>query len=81
MPTSPAPPAFHFGMGKMPAPPETNPARPLSRLSVVIPARNEEGYIASTIEHLDLEAPLLQPVARRFRVTGEHLHGVQGEFV
>ena len=65
----------------MPAPPEIKPTRPLSRLSVVMPARDEEGCIASTIEHLDLEAPLLEPVARRFRVAGEHLHGLQGKFV
>jgi dolichol-phosphate mannosyltransferase len=36
----------------MPNPPETKPDRPLSLLSVVIPARDEEGCIASTIEHL-----------------------------
>jgi len=42
----------------MSAPPETNPARPLSLLSVVMPARNEEGCIASTIEHLHLELSL-----------------------
>jgi len=31
---------------------------PLTRLSVVIPARNEEGCIASTVEHLHLELQL-----------------------
>src|SRR5262245_28682373 len=31
---------------------------PLARLSVVIPARNEEGCIASTVEHLHLEMRL-----------------------
>jgi dolichol-phosphate mannosyltransferase len=36
----------------MPAPLETKPTRPLTLLSVVIPARDEEGCIASTIEHL-----------------------------
>jgi dolichol-phosphate mannosyltransferase len=36
-----------------------NPA-PLSLLSVVIPARDEEGCIASTIEHLHLELVLRQ---------------------
>jgi len=33
-------------------------SRPLSLLSVVIPARNEEGCIGSTIEHLHLELRL-----------------------
>ena len=33
-------------------------ARPLSLLSVIIPARNEEGCIAPTIEHLHLELRL-----------------------
>jgi dolichol-phosphate mannosyltransferase len=42
----------------MPTPPETKPARPLTLLSVVIPARDEEGCIASTIEHLHLELSL-----------------------
>jgi dolichol-phosphate mannosyltransferase len=31
------------------------PARPLRMLSIVIPARDEEGCIASTVEHLHLE--------------------------
>ncbi|MBV9491557.1 MAG: glycosyltransferase family 2 protein [Verrucomicrobia bacterium] len=35
----------------------TTPA-PLKRLSVIIPARNEEGCIASTVEHLHLELKL-----------------------
>lgn len=34
------------------------PARPLSLLSVVIPARNEAGCILSTVEHLHLELQL-----------------------
>jgi dolichol-phosphate mannosyltransferase len=34
--------------------------RPLSLLSVVIPARDEEGCIASTVEHLQLELRLHQ---------------------
>ncbi|MFM8365112.1 MAG: glycosyltransferase family 2 protein, partial [Verrucomicrobiota bacterium] len=38
--------------------PDTKPTRPLSLLSVVIPARDEEGCIASTIEHLHLELSL-----------------------
>ena len=42
----------------MPSTPETKPARPLSLLSVVIPARDEEGCIASTLEHLHLELSL-----------------------
>jgi dolichol-phosphate mannosyltransferase len=39
----------------MPAPLETKPDRPLTLLSVVIPARDEEGCIASTINHLHPE--------------------------
>jgi dolichol-phosphate mannosyltransferase len=39
----------------MPNPSETKPDRPLTLLSVVIPARDEEGCIASTVEHLRLE--------------------------
>jgi dolichol-phosphate mannosyltransferase len=35
-------------------PPESNP-RPLTLLSIVLPARNEEGCIASTVEHLHVE--------------------------
>src|SRR5262245_78475 len=31
---------------------------PLHRLSIVIPARNEEGCIAATVEHLHLELNL-----------------------
>ena len=42
----------------MPNPPETKPARTLTLLSVVIPARDEEGCIASTIEHLHPEVAL-----------------------
>src|SRR2546430_6705939 len=38
------------------APPQPN--RPLSLLSVVIPARDEEGCICSTVEHLHLELRL-----------------------
>jgi dolichol-phosphate mannosyltransferase len=34
------------------------PVKSLSRLTVVIPARNEEGCVASTIEHLHLELKL-----------------------
>jgi dolichol-phosphate mannosyltransferase len=37
---------------------ESNQARPLSLLSVVIPARDEEGCICSTVEHLHLELRL-----------------------
>ena len=33
-------------------------AKPLTKLSIVIPARDEEGCIASTIEHLHLELSL-----------------------
>lgn len=39
-----------------PPPPEPRP--PLRRLSVVIPARDEEGCIAATVEHLDVELRL-----------------------
>ena len=39
----------------MPALPETKPARPFSLLSAVIPARDEEGCIPSTVEPLHLE--------------------------
>src|SRR5438093_2851078 len=38
-------------------PPPSGP-RPLSLLSVVIPARNEEGCICSTVEHLHVELRL-----------------------
>jgi dolichol-phosphate mannosyltransferase len=34
------------------------PREPLSRLSIVIPARNEEGCIAATVSHLHLELDL-----------------------
>src|SRR5579871_5396842 len=36
------------------------PREPLQLLSVVIPARNEEGCIAATVEHLHLELRLQQ---------------------
>ena len=39
----------------MPASLETKPARPLKRIPVVMPARDEEGCIASSVEHLRLE--------------------------
>jgi len=42
----------------MPNSPEPKTLRPLTLLSVVIPARDEEGCIASTIEHLHLELSL-----------------------
>jgi len=45
-------------IGKNAASLETKPARPLTRLPVVMPARDEEGCIASTIEHLHLELSL-----------------------
>ena len=41
-------------------------SEPLHLLSVIIPARNEEGCIASTVEHLDLEL---------------RLHGIEHEIV
>jgi dolichol-phosphate mannosyltransferase len=40
------------------APPPAPEASPLQLLSVVIPARNEEGCIRATVEHLDLELRL-----------------------
>jgi dolichol-phosphate mannosyltransferase len=43
----------------MKSPPPT-PRDPLHLLSVVIPARNEEGCIAATVEHLHLELRLQQ---------------------
>ena len=58
MPPAPPDPAFEEARSKMTAPPEAKLARPLSLLSVVIPARDEEGCIASTIEHLHLELSL-----------------------
>lgn len=42
----------------MRSPPPSKKATPLFNLSVVIPARDEEGCIASTIEHLHLELSL-----------------------
>lgn len=41
-----------------PSQPPNPPPAPLTLLSVVIPARNEEGCIASTIEHLHIELKL-----------------------
>jgi dolichol-phosphate mannosyltransferase len=38
--------------------PLPTPREPLQRLSVVIPARNEEGCIGATVEHLHLELTL-----------------------
>src|ERR1039458_4569636 len=38
--------------------PPPDPREPLHLLSVVIPARNEEGCIAATVEHLHLELRL-----------------------
>jgi dolichol-phosphate mannosyltransferase len=38
--------------------PPSNPSRQLSLLSVIIPARDEEGCICSTVEHLHLELRL-----------------------
>ncbi len=37
--------------------PSSNP-KPLKLLSIVLPARNEEGCICSTVEHLHLELSL-----------------------
>ena len=41
-----------------PAPPSPPPAAALRLLSIVIPARDEEGCIASTVEHLNVELKL-----------------------
>src|SRR5437762_12959593 len=48
---SPMAGVIRWGMSE-PAP---KPARPLSLLSVIIPARNEAGCILSTVQHLHLE--------------------------
>jgi dolichol-phosphate mannosyltransferase len=40
------------------SPPPADGATPLQLLSIVIPARNEEGCIRATVEHLDLELRL-----------------------
>ncbi len=41
--------------------PPSNPHAPrLTRMSIVIPARDEEGAVASTVEHLHLELRLQQ---------------------
>ena len=45
-----------MGMAGQPHPDPT--LAPLRKLTVVIPARDEEGCIASTVEHLDLELRL-----------------------
>ncbi len=42
----------------MASPTPSSPPSPLTLLSVVIPARNEEGCLGSTIEHLHLELRL-----------------------
>ena len=44
----------------MPAIDTSRPVAPLKKLSVVIPARDEEGCIAGTVEHLHLELELRQ---------------------
>jgi len=41
-------------------PPQARDTPPLTRLSVVLPARNEEGCVAATVEHLHLELALNQ---------------------
>src|SRR5205085_9322707 len=51
---SPMAGVIRWGMSE-PAP---KPARPLSLLSVIIPARNEAGCILSTVQHLHLELQL-----------------------
>jgi len=42
----------------MKSPPPASPAEPLRLLSVVIPAHNEQGCIAATVEHLHVELRL-----------------------
>lgn len=54
---------------KTPTPDPQNP--PLTLLSIVIPARNEEGCIASTIKHLHLELEL-QQVPHEIVVVDDH---------
>ncbi len=44
----------------MTQPPASTTLRPLQKLSVVIPARDEEGCIASTVERLHLELEIQQ---------------------
>jgi len=43
---------------KQAAPQPPNPGKPLNLLSVVVPARDEDGCIAATVEHLHLELTL-----------------------
>lgn len=45
-------------MARLERAPLTAAMEPLRKLSVVIPARNEEGCVAATVEHLDLELRL-----------------------
>lgn len=52
-----------------PTPPSGNP--PLQLLSIVLPARNEEGCIASTVKHLHLELSL-QNVPHEIIVVDDH---------
>jgi dolichol-phosphate mannosyltransferase len=52
-----------------PSPPSGNP--PLQLLSIVLPARNEEGCIASTVKHLHLELSL-QNVPHEIIVVDDH---------
>ena len=56
-------------MSTEPAPPSGSP--PLQLLSVVIPARDEAGCIASTIKHLDLELSL-QEIPHEIVVVNDH---------
>jgi glycosyltransferase involved in cell wall biosynthesis len=53
------------------APPASPSAKTLSRLSVVIPARDEAGCIAATIEHLHVELRL-HDVPHEIIVVDEH---------
>jgi dolichol-phosphate mannosyltransferase len=57
--TSPGAEAVHTGSARGDLIPiQGRPHRPLDKLSVVIPARDEAGCIASTVEHLHLELSL-----------------------
>ena len=67
---------------RMKSPPPV-PREPLQLLSVVIPARNEEGCIAATVEHLHLELRLQADSPRnrggRRRQHGLHLEPAPGD--
>jgi dolichol-phosphate mannosyltransferase len=55
----------------MSEPTQSTPSEPLRLFSVIIPARNEEGCIASTVKHLNLELTL-QGVPHEIVVVDDH---------